>query len=371
MSPYALIRPALMRLDAERAHKLVVRTLARVSKSRHLIALEILLADRVPQVPVERLGLSFKNPVGLAAGFDKDALAFPALAGIGFGFVEIGTVTPKPQRGNPGRRLFRIDRDEVIINRMGFNSCGLDNFCMNLEDLFPFPESTVLGINIGKNSDTPNNKAIDDYLRCFKRVYRYADYIAVNVSSPNTPELRELQKSSRLDELLCALSEQKDQSATEYNAKSVPIAIKISPDLDIDEVHAIVETASARKIDAIIATNTTTARPEDVTDKNYQQSGGLSGAALHAKSTQIIREVSQVADESMTIIGCGGVFCANDAWEKLLAGADLVQVYSSMIFRGTAIVKKTVSGLAEMAKPYDDTDFANAVALARKEQQSG
>jgi len=368
MSAYDLIRPALMRIDEERAHKLALRLLGRVSRSRHLTALEILLADRVPQLPISRLGLSFKNPVGLAAGFDKDGTAFPALAGIGFGFVEIGTVTPKPQRGNPGRRLFRIDRDEVIINRMGFNSCGLDSFCHNLDSLMPFPESMPLGINIGKNSDTPNDRAIDDYLRCFKRVYKYADYIAINVSSPNTPELRDLQQSSRLDELLCALSEQRIQSSAEYDDKTVPIAIKISPDLDNDEIQAIVDTARSRQIDAIIATNTTTARPEDSIHETYQQSGGLSGRMLQSKSTQIIRTVSEAAEGSMTIIGCGGIFTPSDAWEKLLAGAHAVQIYSSMIFRGTGIVKQTVAGLLELAKPYDSADFANAVALARLHQ---
>ena len=367
MLAFSLLRPALMRMDEERAHKTVLNMLKRISRSRQLTTLEILLADRVPKLPVEHLGHTFSVPVGLAAGFDKDGIAFPALAGIGFGSIEIGTVTPRPQRGNPGQRIFRIPQDEAIINRMGFNSCGLDQLIVNLHAYRSFPKSAVLGINIGKNTDTPNQKAILDYVRCFDAVCKYADYISINVSSPNSPGLRDLQNFSELDELLMELAQKRTQYASEHGTVPVPIALKISPDLDTGQIHSIVESAGNREIDAIIATNTTTSRPENHAHQHYQQAGGLSGKPLSKMSTDVIRTIRQAAGDSMTIIGCGGISSAGDAWQKILAGADLVQVYSSMIFQGPIIVKQIVSGLVEYASGYDSNNFTEAVSAARQD----
>ncbi len=366
MTVFSLVQSALMRIDAEDAHRLAMRMLKRVSRNRMLTALEIILADRVPALPVNQLGLNFKVPIGLAAGFDKDGLAFPALAGIGFGFIEVGTVTPRPQRGNPRPRIFRIEKDQAIINRMGFNSCGVDQFIVNLQNYTRFDNSVVLGINIGKNSDTPNNQAISDYQRCYKAVYPYADYIAMNVSSPNSPRLRELQKTGYLIELLDEINQLKEDLTGKHNGRNVPLALKISPDMESKHVEQLVTIAAERGVDAIIATNTTTDRSEFQTHPNYRQNGGLSGKPLCERSTQVIREVASIADNSMTIIGCGGITSAQDAWDKLLAGADLIQVYSSMIYRGTAIVKELVTGLRAIAKSYGEDDFAASVTVARR-----
>ncbi len=366
MTVFSLVQSALMRIDPEDAHKLTMRMLKRVSRSRLLTALEIILADRVPALPVKQLGLDFKVPIGLAAGFDKDGLAFPALGGIGFGFIEVGTVTPRPQKGNPRPRIFRVEKDQAIINRMGFNSCGVDQFIVNLQHYTRFGPPAVLGINIGKNSDTPNKEAINDYQRCYKAVYPYADYIAMNVSSPNSPGLRELQKTGHLTELLDEISQLRGELGGKHNGKNVPLALKISPDMESRQIEQLVTVAAERGVDAIIATNTTTDRSEFQTHPNYRQNGGLSGRPLCDQSTQVIREVANIADGSMTIIGCGGITSAQDAWDKLLAGADLVQVYSSMIYRGTGIVKELVAGLTELAKSYGEDDFAAVVTAARQ-----
>ena len=368
MSIYSLVQSALMRMDPEDAHTFVIRLLKHVSRHRSLTAVEIILADRVPKLPVEQLDLKFKVPVGLAAGFDKDGLAYPALAGIGFGFIEIGTVTPRRQRGNPRPRIFRIENDAAIINRMGFNSCGLDQFVVNLGRFTKFPKSAVLGVNIGKNSDTPNERAIDDFVRCYKGVYPYADYIAINVSSPNSPGLRDLQNSRQLDELLGEITQLRSELTQANQSRNVPLALKISPDIDSGQIRSLITIAAERGVDAIIATNTTTARPANLTHELYKQNGGLSGTPLRARSTEVIQRISEISDNSMTIIGCGGITTAQDAWDKFMAGADLVQVYSSMIYQSTTVVKKIVTGLAELAQRYDSESFSNAISLARKSQ---
>ena len=366
-SPYKLIRPVLVRMDEESSHSLAMRLLSRISDSSRLTVLEeLLLGDRVPALPVEALGTQFQNPVGLAAGFDKDGLAFPALAGIGFGFIELGTVTPNPQPGNPGKRVFRIIDDNALINRLGFNSCGLDSFVLNLEKIKSVPRETVLGVNIGKNTNTPNERATMDYVRCFKGVYRYADYIAVNVSSPNSPGIRDLQNVARLDELLEAITQERVSLASSHAGKTVPIAVKISPDLDTKEIEAIVETAANRNVDAIIATNTTVTRPTDGTHKNYKENGGLSGKPLREMSTQVIRTASKVAGNSMTIIGTGGISSAEDAWDKILAGANLLQLYTSFVYQGTSVVKDIVVGLADLARQYESENFQSAIEQARQ-----
>ena len=369
ISPYKLIRPVLMRMDEESSHRLAIRLLGKISDSSRLTVLEeLLVGDRVPTLPVKALGIQFQNPVGLAAGFDKDGLAFPALAGMGFGFIELGTVTPSPQLGNPGKRIFRIIDDQAIINRLGFNSCGLDAFVLNLEKIKLSPRATVLGVNIGKNTNTPNERATMDYVRCFKGVYRYADYIAVNVSSPNSPGLRDLQNVARLDELLEAITQERVNLAPAHAGKTVPIAVKISPELDAKDIEAIVEIAANRKVDAIIATNSTVTRPTYGTHKNYKENGGLSGKPLREMSTQVIRTASEVAGNSMMIIGTGGISSAEDAWDKMLAGADLLQLYTSFVYQGTSVVKDIAVGLADLARQYDSENFQSAIQQARQKQ---
>ena len=359
-----------MRLDAETAHDHTLRMLKFISRSNTLHSLESrILANRVPSLPIEVFGRKFKNPVGLAAGFDKNAIALNSLAEIGFGFVELGTVTPEPQPGNQKKRLFRVEEDEAIVNRLGFNSAGLNEFLHNLRSGELNRNSTVVGINIGKNSATPNNQAITDYLRCLEGVHEYADYIAVNVSSPNSPHLRDLQSADHLDQLLEAIMQRRDELAKEANAAVTPIALKISPDLEDADIASVAQVAQQHNVSAIIATNTTTTRPTTSVNQIYGESGGLSGRPLNDLSTSVIKKLSETLDHSIPIIGVGGVFDSDDAWRKLMAGASLVQIYSSLIYRGPSVVRNIVLGLSEQASRFDSNDFSTALRLARENNQ--
>ena len=358
-----------MRLDAETAHEQTLRMLSTVSRSRVLSALEHrILETKVPNLPVNVFGKRFRNPVGLAAGFDKDAVAYKSLSGIGFGFVELGTVTPEPQPGNPRKRLFRVSDDLAIINRLGFNSSGLEVFRRNLQTIQSTLESAVIGINIGKNTATPNDLAIRDYLLCLEEIYEYADYIAINVSSPNSPHLRELQSAANLDQLLDAIMRKGDDLAA-ATGQIVPIALKVSPDLDENSIVSIADIAQQKNISAIIATNTTVSRPDACTHPVYKESGGLSGKPLSDRSTQVIRNFAEASDHNIPIIGVGGIFSAEDAWNKLQAGASLIQIYSSLIYRGPSVVREIVVGISERANKFDDKDFGSALKLAWENYQ--
>lgn len=277
--------------------------------------------------PRDVMGLHFKNPIGLAAGLDKNGDYIKALAALGFGFIEIGTVTPRPQPGNSKPRLFRLEPQEAIINRMGFNNKGVDYL---VERVKKAKYKGVLGINIGKNSDTPNEKAVEDYVFCLERVYPHASYVAINISSPNTESLRDLQHGELLKNLLRTLKQTQKQLA-ETHKKYVPLVVKISPDLVQHDIRELAEILLAEKIDGVIATNTTT--------NHVFEKGGLSGRPLTARSTEVIEELNSVLKKEIPIIACGGVFTANDAREKLSAGASLVQVYSGLIYRGPSLVK--------------------------------
>ena len=364
---YNLLRPLLANTDPERAHRQTITLLKSVSQNHSLCATASrIYRNRVPELPIELFGKQLKNPVGLAAGFDKDGVAFPALAALGFGFVELGTVTPEPQPGNAGKRIFRLEKEQSIINRLGFNSRGLDAFTKNLVG---YPENSrpaMLGVNIGKNTNTPIENAIGDYEICLEKVYQFADYVVLNLSSPNSPGVRLLQQRTELSQLLNSIMRKRTEFSDLYGGRSVPVVLKISPDLNPDQVISIAELALECKVDALIATNTTIARDRPVTSKHYSETGGLSGKLLKDQSTSIIRQLAEVTQGTVSIIGVGGVSSANDAWEKLLAGATAVQLYTGMVFQGPAIVRNIVSGLSDLAKTYDSEDFMSALENARR-----
>jgi dihydroorotate dehydrogenase len=282
----------------------------------------------------EVFGLKFKNPVGLAAGFDKDAKLFNELSDFGFGFIEIGTLTPKPQDGNPKKRLFRLKSDSAIINRMGFNNGGVEAAILRLKK----NKGVLIGGNIGKNKITPNENATDDYVICFEALYDYVDYFVVNVSSPNTPNLRELQEKEPLTKLLQTLQDLNDQKAVTLSlSNGKPILLKIAPDLTNEQLEDIIEIVNETKIAGVIATNTTISR-DGLTSENKEEMGGLSGKPLTKRSTEVIRFLSEKSNKSFPIIGVGGIHTAEDAIEKLNAGASLVQLYTGFIYEGPQLI---------------------------------
>ncbi|MDP2142972.1 MAG: quinone-dependent dihydroorotate dehydrogenase [Gallionella sp.] len=330
MNPYTLLRPAMFALDAETAHHLTLNGLNAANK----LGLMSLAASRPADDPRTAMGLTFPNPVGLAAGLDKNGEAIDALAALGFGFVEIGTVTPLPQPGNPKPRLFRIPEAQGIVNRMGFNNEGVDALIANVKRA---KFKGVLGINIGKNAVTPIEKAADDYLIGLRKVYAHASYVAVNISSPNTKNLRQLQGGDELDALLAQLKAEQEKLAQQHG-RYVPLAVKIAPDLDTDQIKNIAALLMRHRIDGVIATNTTLSRDGVENLKHGNETGGLSGAPVRDKSTAVIRQLTAELQGALPIIGVGGILCGTDAAEKMQAGAMLVQVYSGLIYRGPALV---------------------------------
>lgn len=288
----------------------------------------------------ELFGLQFKNPVGLAAGFDKDAKLYNELANFGFGFIEIGTLTPKPQNGNPKKRLFRLKEDSAIINRMGFNNGGVQEAVERLKK----NKGVLIGGNIGKNKVTPNENAVDDYEICFNALFDYVDYFVVNVSSPNTPNLRELQDKEPLTQLLKAL-----QVLNFKKANSKPILLKIAPDLTDDQLLDIIDIVKTTKIDGVISTNTTISRKGLLSD-NKTEVGGLSGKPLTQRSTEVIRFLAEKSNKAFPIIGVGGIHSAEDALEKLEAGADLVQLYTGFVYEGPRLIKEINKAILKKAQ---------------------
>jgi len=360
---YSLLKPLLFKFDPEKAHDIAMGFLATASKNPLLRSLiKSIYGNKVPSLPVSIMGLDFKHPVGLAAGLDKDARAFQAFAALGFSAVEMGTVTPLPQTGNDKPRMFRLAEDRAIINRMGFNSGGIQNFLLNFQ---PFTESTAAGINIGKNKLTSNENAVDDYLKALRAVYAKADYITINISSPNTESLRELQGEEPLMQLLKALSEERIKLATEQRIH-IPIALKIAPDLNSTEIRAIAELLIEYQFDALIATNTTIERPESLKSEYKNETGGLSGAILKQQATDVIAEFYTHLQGKVPIIGVGGIETADDAWQKMLAGADFVQIYSGLIYHGPKMIREIVTGLAEKTAGYDS--LADALSAHRAKQ---
>jgi dihydroorotate dehydrogenase len=339
---YRAMRPLLFGLDPERAHRLSLRSL----DTLHRLGLSRLAAGDAPKLPVRTMGLDFPNPVGLAPGLDKNGEHIDALASLGFGFLEIGAVTPRAQPGHAKPRLFRLPQAEAVINRMGFNNIGVDRV---VENVRRSRYGGILGINIGKNADTPVDSSVEDYLLCLRKVYPVASFVTANVSSPNTPNLRSLQREDELDALLTVLMRERDALAKKAG-RSVPLAVKIAPDLDDRTIESIADLLLAHRVDAVIATNTTTSRQGVANLPHGHEAGGLSGAPLRAKSTAVIAKLSRALKGRLPIIGVGGIASAAHAREKLDAGATLVQLYTALLYRGPELVGEIVRGLAGSGK---------------------
>jgi len=325
-----IILPFLFLFDPEKVHNFTF-LLFKIILNLPFVGffVENIYSLRNKKIERKLFGLEFKNPVGLAAGFDKNAKLYKELSRFGFGFIEIGTVTPKAQEGSPKKRLFRLTNDQGIINRMGFNNDGMVKICKRLKG----NKNILIGGNIGKNKNTPNTQAVNDYLLCFNYLYNFVDYFVVNVSSPNTPGLRELQNKQSLS---CILKSLKDENLKKSKPK--PILLKISPDLSYKNISEIVDLVLSLKIDGIIATNTTINR-EDLISKHKNESGGLSGRPLTKKSNEVIRFISKKSNGLIPIIGVGGILSAQDAIDKIEAGADLIQIYTGFIYKGPSLIK--------------------------------
>lgn len=337
---YALARPILFSLDAEVAHNLTLPALQRAAQ----LGLGKLMS-RPASDPRQVMGITFPNPVGLAAGLDKDGSYIDGLAALGFGSIEIGTVTPRPQPGNPKPRMFRLPQAQALINRMGFNNGGVESFLVNVQrSQFYQNRSGVLGLNIGKNADTPIEKAAEDYLYCLAKVYPYASYVTVNISSPNTKNLRQLQGANELDDLLSQLKNAQ-RRLTDEHKRYVPLALKIAPDMDSEQIKLIAANLLRHEIDAVIATNTTLSR-EAVKDLPFaSEAGGLSGAPVLELSNQVIRALKAELGGHIPIIGVGGIMSGANARAKMDAGAELVQIYSGLIYQGPSLIKDCAAAL--------------------------
>ncbi|QFI37569.1 quinone-dependent dihydroorotate dehydrogenase [Moritella marina ATCC 15381] len=334
---YRIAREFFFMQDPEVVHEMTIKGLKLTGST----PLSCLYSQKLPSKPVTVMGLTFDNPVGLAAGLDKNGECIDAFAAMGFGFIEVGTVTPRPQDGNEKPRIFRITEAEAIINRMGFNNAGVDALVENVKAA---NYKGILGINIGKNKDTPIEKGNDDYLICMDKVYQHASYITINISSPNTPGLRTLQYGEALDSLLSSLKERQSE-LTKTHEKYVPLAVKIAPDLTDDELAQVAESLVKYKMDGVIATNTTLDRTLVHDMPHASEAGGLSGRPVQHASTEIVRKLAVLLDGQLPIIGVGGIDSAVSAKEKFNAGADLVQVYSGFIYKGPKLVKNIVRNM--------------------------
>ena len=335
---YAFARNALFALDPEVAHNVALHSL----KKLHKLNLSRLIGTRL-SAPREVMGLTFGNPVGLAAGLDKNGEYIDALAALGFGFIEVGTVTPRAQPGNPKPRMFRLTDQEALINRLGFNNGGLDAFIANVKRA---SYKGVLGLNIGKNADTPIEKAVDDYVACLRGVYPYASYVTVNISSPNTKGLRDLQAAEQLEKLLSTLKVEQALLAKKHK-KLVPLALKIAPDLDLKSIRDIAKLTIDNNFDAIIATNTTISRDAVRGHALAGETGGLSGKPLFSPSTEVLRELAKAIKGRIPIIGVGGILSGADARAKMNAGASLVQIYTGFIYKGPQLIRDAIKAIAD------------------------
>ncbi|WP_406667775.1 quinone-dependent dihydroorotate dehydrogenase [Gallaecimonas sp. GXIMD1310] len=334
---YALLKPLLFALDPEKAHDLSLKQLAWLAKS----PLKGLIRQQVAEKPVQLMGLTFANPLGLAAGLDKNGACIDAFAAMGFGFIEVGTVTPRPQPGNPKPRLFRLPEAQAIINRMGFNNQGVEQLVRNVAEA---DYQGILGINIGKNKDTPVEQGTADYLYCLERVYAQASYVTVNISSPNTPGLRSMQYGAAFDELLGAIKQRQQQLADQHG-RYVPIVVKIAPDMSSEELSSVADCLRRHHMDGVIATNTTLSREGVSALPHGNEAGGLSGRPVRQKSTDTVRQLKTLLAGELPIIGVGGIDSLASAQEKRDAGADLLQIYSGFIYQGPALIKAIVDGI--------------------------
>lgn len=337
---YGLAKRLLFTMDPEAAHHATMKALQKAYECD----LTRGMVHDWPMAPTTVMGLSFKNPVGLAAGLDKDGAHIDALGNLGFGFIEVGTVTPRAQPGNPKPRMFRIPQAQALINRLGFNNQGLEAFIANVKRSKYRSLGGILGLNIGKNADTPMEQAVDDYLIGLAGVYPHADYVTINISSPNTKNLRDLQSGDALDALLAAIDQRRDELAQEHGRR-VPIAVKIAPDVDQTQIDAITAALTRHHMDAVIATNTTVTRDSVQGMPNATEAGGLSGAPVHQLSLAVIKKLRERLGPDFPIIGVGGIVSGRHAAEKIAAGANLVQLYTGLIYRGPALIGECVAAI--------------------------
>ncbi len=343
--PYFLARPFLFGLDPETAHELTMQSLARVQRT----PLEWAYCSGMVDDPIELAGLKFPNRVGLAAGLDKNARCIDGLGAMGFGFVEVGTVTPKPQPGNPKPRMFRLPKADALINRLGFNNDGLEAFIANVQKSTFRSRGRILGLNIGKNAATPIENATSDYLVALEGVYPHADYVTVNISSPNTSNLRSLQGDEAIDSLLGAIAREREALAKRHGRR-VPVFVKIAPDLEPAQVDVIAAALERHGMDGVVATNTTISREAVKGLPHAQEAGGLSGAPVREVSNRVIAQLRAALGPRFPIIGVGGVMSGDDAVAKIRAGADVVQIYTGLIYRGPQLVKEVAQALLESRK---------------------
>ncbi|MDP5132411.1 MAG: quinone-dependent dihydroorotate dehydrogenase [Paraglaciecola sp.] len=334
---YSFIQKVLFTQDAEWSHDFTIQWLKRSQNT----VLSKVYSQQIQDKPVELLGLHFKNPVGLAAGLDKNGECIDAFAAMGFGYIEIGTVTPRAQAGNEKPRMFRLPKGQAIINRMGFNNKGVDNLVANVQ---ASRYTGVLGINIGKNKDTPEEDALSDYVHCLQKVYDIASYVTINISSPNTPGLRNLQHGSALNDLLSGLKTEQNNLKDKHN-KYTPILVKIAPDLSDAEIENMAKALISAGIDGVIATNTTLDRDEVAGQEHAEQAGGLSGAVLCSKSQDVAAKLARALAGAIPMIGVGGIHDASSAQARLACGSTLIQLYSSLIYQGPKVIKEIVDSL--------------------------
>ena len=361
------LRPAVFLQDSEKAHSRILSVLSRMSRSRFSLSMLGTLY-RSPELPVKLFNLDFSNPVGVAAGMDKNGAAVPSWQSIGYGFCEIGGVTLHEQPGNPKPRMFRVSKDKALINRMGFNNIGAHALQKKLQywkDKGLWPDSPV-GINLGKSKVTPLEEAPSDYSGSIKILWKHADFFVINVSSPNTPGLRDLQESKNLDSIIKKCCEINKECSEEDDNTEKPLLVKIAPELDDGFLEDIVKLVKKHKLSGIIATNTTVDRPETThasSKKIYKETGGLSGAPLNDKSTEMIRKIYKLTKGKIPIIGVGGIFTADDAWEKITAGASIVQLYTGLVFEGPGIAKSIVKGLKKRVASEGLESISDAVGI--------
>jgi dihydroorotate dehydrogenase len=357
-------KPVLFRMDPEKAHHWMFGGLSVIDKVAGGLGLlnTIYGLKETPELAMDLWGIRFPHPVGLAAGLDKNGQAVRAFSSMGFGFVEVGTVTPRPQPGNDLPRLFRLPSDEALINRMGFNNLGAEYLAKQLNDVRKLKHHRIpIAVNIGKNKLTLNEEAMNDYIACIRILYPYGDFFVVNISSPNTPDLRKLQHGDELRQLLNAVTQEMDEQKEKYQ-RALPILVKISPDLVDEELEQVVETLSASRISGIIATNTTLSR-DGLTHHYFRETGGLSGKPLAKRSTEVIRSIYKLTGGRIPIIGVGGIFSAEDAYEKIKAGASLVEIYTALIYGGPGIIREITNGLSHLMRSDGYTHISEAVGI--------
>lgn len=359
-----VLKPGFFKMDPETAHHWTIGGLSAIGKiPGGLNLLDMMYGvQETPDLSMDLWGIRFPHPIGLAAGLDKNGQAVQAFSSIGFGFVEVGTVTPKPQPGNDSPRLFRLPSDEALINRMGFNNLGAEYLAKQLDHIRKQKKQRIpIAVNIGKNKFTSNETAMDDYIACIRILYPYGDFFVVNISSPNTPDLRKLQHGDELRQLLDAVMQEMKVQKEKYH-RQLPILVKIAPDLINKELEQVVETISESGISGIIATNTTLSR-DGLTHPNSRETGGMSGKPLAKRSTEVIRSIYKLTDGRIPIIGSGGVFTAEDAYEKIRAGASLVEIYTSLIYKGPGVNLEITRGLSELLKRDGFTHISEAVGI--------